>query len=220
MKVVAFVPIKLNNERFPNKNIIPLGGRPLCQHLLSTVSKVPKIDNVYVFCSDEAIRQYLPAGVTFLKREEALDGFETRHYDIVDSFVSKIDADIYVNVHVTNPFIKQSSIEKGVDAILSGEYDCAIGVSEIREHMWYEGEPFNFTREDPPRTQDLTPYMAEVGVFMYTKDVYLKTGTRYGKNPYFIILDKVESTDINYKDDHSIAEALYQVMREQTDGQC
>jgi hypothetical protein len=29
MKVVAFVPIKLNNERLPHKNILPLGGRPI-----------------------------------------------------------------------------------------------------------------------------------------------------------------------------------------------
>lgn len=30
MKTVALVPIKLNSERLPHKNILPIGGHPLC----------------------------------------------------------------------------------------------------------------------------------------------------------------------------------------------
>lgn len=43
MKVVAVVPIKLNNERLKNKNIKKFdNGEPLCTYLLNTLKKVKK----------------------------------------------------------------------------------------------------------------------------------------------------------------------------------
>lgn len=208
MKVVAFVPIKLNNERLPNKNILPLGGKPLCCHMLDTLTKVIGLHSIYVFCSDEGISQYLPEQVKFLEREKELDTFTAKHYDIVSSFLSKVDADIYINAHVTNPFIKVETIQKGLDKILTGEYDSVCAVSEIREHLWQEGRPFNFTYDNPPRTQDLTPLYAETGLFMYKKEVFQNTGTRYGQKVYLLTVDKLEATDINYPDDYQLAQAI------------
>lgn len=213
MKVVAFIPIKLNNERLPNKNILPLGNKPLCCHMLDTLKEVKGIDDIYVFCSDERIVEYLPESVKFLKREKELDEFTAKHYDIVNSFVSKIDADIYINAHVTNPFIKAETIQKGLDKLLAGECDSVCAVSELREHLWREGKPFNFTYENPPRTQDLTPLYAETGLFMYQKDVFINTGTRYGDKVYLLTLDKVEATDINYPDDYKLAQAIWFISR-------
>jgi CMP-N-acetylneuraminic acid synthetase len=215
LKTVAFVPIKLNNERLPNKNILPLGDKPLCRHLLDTLTQVNCLDEIYVFCSDTKIQEYLPEDVKFLKRDVSLDTFTAKHYDIVRSFVSAVNADIYVNAHVTNPFIKEETIESGVKAILSGEYDSACAVSEIREHLWFEGNPFNFTLDAPPRTQDLKPLYAESGVFAYSKDVFAKTGLRYGNKQFFMILDKIESIDINYRDDYELAQALW-ILRNKT----
>ncbi len=208
MKTVAFVPIKLNNERLPNKNILPLGGKPLCRHLLDTLTSVELLDEIYVFCSEPKIQEYLPAGVRFLQRDTSLDTFTARHYDIVRAFVSEIRADVYVNAHVTNPFIKAQTIEIGIKAILSGKNDSVCAVSEIREHLWYENKPFNFSCEDPPRTQDLTPFYAETGVFMYRRAVFEQTGTRYGKTPHLIVLDKIEAVDVNYQDDYELAQVL------------
>ena len=70
MKVCAYVPIKLNNSRLPGKNIMPLyDGTPLCKLLLNTLSKVKNVDEKYCFCSDDGIKEYLPEGIKFLKRD-------------------------------------------------------------------------------------------------------------------------------------------------------
>jgi CMP-N-acetylneuraminic acid synthetase len=209
MKVVAFVPIKLNNERLPNKNILPLGDKPLCRHLLDTLTEVEEIDEVYVFCSDESIIKYLPAKVKFLKREKELDAFTAKHYDIVQSFISRIEADVYVNAHVTNPFLKSDNIRRGLRSILNGEYDSVCAVSEIREHLWFKGKPYNFTFDNPPRTQDLEPLFAETGLFMYKKEVFINTRTRYGEKVFLLPIDKIEATDINYPEDYELAKAIY-----------
>ena len=73
MKVVGLVPIKLNNERMPNKNILPFdGGKPLISYILDTLISIKKIDDIYVYCSSKEIKKFLPKGVSFLQRDPVL----------------------------------------------------------------------------------------------------------------------------------------------------
>ena len=93
MKTVAFIPIKLNNERTPGKNIKPFeDGTPLInfvQNSLLMLKKNGQIDEIYVYCSDEAIIPYMPQGLTFLKRPRWLDGFEINKYTDINAKYEK-----------------------------------------------------------------------------------------------------------------------------------
>ena len=63
MKTVAFVPIKLNSERLPFKNIrLFKNGKPLIYYILNTLKKVSEIDEIYVYCSSDEIIKYFPGG--------------------------------------------------------------------------------------------------------------------------------------------------------------
>ena len=74
MKTIAFVPIKMNNERLPGKNIKKFSnGRPLISYILETLKLVEGLDEIYVYCSDPEIKKYLPDGVRYLKRDTYLD---------------------------------------------------------------------------------------------------------------------------------------------------
>ena len=114
MKTVLFIPIKLNNERLPGKNLLLLNKRPLCDYLFKTVSEIEEIDEKYVFCSDEKIKPYIKPykdkGLRFLKRDPYLDGFQVKGLELIEYFIKEIDADIYVLSHVTQPFTKADSI--------------------------------------------------------------------------------------------------------------
>ena len=81
MRIVALVPIKLNSQRLPHKNILPIAGHPLCWHICNSLLHVNTIDDVYVYCSDSEVGQYLPKGIEVLIRPKRLDddcvkGFE------------------------------------------------------------------------------------------------------------------------------------------------
>ena len=66
MKTIAIVPMKLNNRRLPQKNTKNFtNGKPLCYYILSTLLKVEKIDEVYVYCSNPDIQKYIPEAVHF-----------------------------------------------------------------------------------------------------------------------------------------------------------
>ena len=110
MKVVAFVPIRLNSKRVVGKNLKLLGGKPMMCYLLETLVQVEQIDEVYVYCSSDEVLPYLPAGVKLLKRSTALDSDTALGEEIYDAFVRDVEADVYMLAHTTSPFIKPETI--------------------------------------------------------------------------------------------------------------
>lgn len=208
MKVVSFIPIKLNNQRLPGKNLLDLEGKPVCNYLFETVSTIDSIDEKYVFCSDEAIVSYMPENLIFLKRDKKLDGFEVKGLDIIESFVNTVDADIYIITHVTQPFTKAESIESALQKVISGEHDSAFSAVMLQDYMWYQGKPLNYDMTNIVRTQDLEPMYMETGAFfIFTKEVFTKHHRRIGFNPYIYVIDQFEAIDIDEKEDFEFAQA-------------
>ena len=213
MKTVAFVPIKLNSQRVKNKNILPLGGHPLCWHIFNALLHSEGIDEVYCYCSDPAIREYIPEAVTFLKRDPVLDGQMVKGFDIYERFISDVDADIYVLCHATSPFIKPQTITRALKAVQSGEHDSAFSASRIQTFAWYQGKPINYDINDVPRTQDIEPVYVETSAFfMFEKDVFVKHRRRIGFKPYICETDSVESVDIDEPEDYEFARKLAEGM--------
>lgn len=211
MKVVAVVPMKLNNERLPNKNTKVFdNGKPLCYYILSTLLKVNNIDEIYVYCSDEKIKSYLPNNIKFIKRSSELDKNSTTMNEILKSFINEIDADIYVLTHVTAPFIKSTSIEKCIDVIKNGnEFDSAFSVKRINEFIWKDNKPFNYQLDNIPRTQDLPPLYAETcGFYIFKKELIDIYNRRIGDNPYMYEVEMLETIDIDDEFDFEIANSL------------
>lgn len=211
MKVTAFVPMKLNNERLPNKNTKAFtNGQPLCRYILETLKKVRGIDDVYVYCSDEKIKEFLPEHVHFLKRSPGLDQGSTKINEVLTAFASEVESDIYVLAHATAPFLLEETIEKGIRALKSQNYDSALSVLKQQDFFWKNGKPFNYTLECVARTQDLEPYYRETtGLYLYTRELILKEGKRIGKRPYLIETTQIEATDINDPEDFVLADAIY-----------
>lgn len=209
MKIVAFIPIKLNNQRFPGKNLIPLNGKPTCQYIFDTISKIDIIDEKYVYCSDESITDYMPEELIFLKRDTYLDGFQVKGLEIIDRFIQAVDADIYVLTHVTQPFTKSESIQNALEEVISGEYDSAFSAVVLQDYMWMNGKPMNYDMKNIIRTQDLEPIYMETGAFfIFRKEVFTELGQRIGKKPYIYEIDQFEAVDIDTPQDFEFAKAV------------
>ena len=205
-KVVALVPIKLNSQRLPHKNILPIGGKPLSYHILNSLKNIPNIDEVYVYCSNEKIKNYIPKDVTYLERNSYLDGDLIKGFDIYESFINKVDADIYILAHTTSPFLKASTIENALDHVLEGEYDSAFSAQKIQTFAWYDGKPINYDINDVPRTQDMNPiYVETSGFFIFEKEIFTKHRRRIGFKPYIQVVDSMEAIDIDTKEDYDFA---------------
>lgn len=209
MKTVAFVPIRLNSKRVVGKNLKPLGAKPLMCYILETLIKVKTIDEVYLYCSNEEVQEYLPDGVKFLKRPAFLDRDEALGKEIYDEFTKTIDADVYVLAHTTSPFIKQDTIEKALDKIVNGGYDSAFSAEKIQTFAWYNGKPLNYDLKEIPRTQTIEPvYIETSAFFMFKRDVWKIHKQRIGLHPYVALVDKIEGVDIDWPEDFTFAEKI------------
>ena len=213
MKTVAFVPIKLNNERLPGKNIKPFtNGKPLVHYIFQTLMSVKEIDEIYVYCSSEEIVKYVPSGVIFLKRDPYLDLSTTSFNEVLTTFAEKVDADVYILTHATAPFIKTSTIKECIEKVVNEEYDSAFCASVIQDFLWQDGEPLNFDATNLPRSQDIKPIYRETsGVYVFKKEVFLKYHRRIGVHPYIKTVTYKEAVDINNPEDFELAKAMLNV---------
>lgn len=206
MKVVALIPIKLNSQRLPHKNILPIAGHPLCWHISNTLLSVKGIDEVYAYCSDEKVCEYLPNGVIFKKRDKHLDEDSVKGFEIYKKFISEIDADVYVLAHTTSPFIKKTSVENALAHVISGENDSAFSAERIQTFAWYKGTPINYDLNDVPRTQDMEPIWVETSAFyIFKKEIFTEQHRRIGFVPYIQEVSGIEATDIDEKKDYDFA---------------
>lgn len=209
MKVVAIIPIKLNNERLPGKNTKLLGNRPLVWYALNALRESHCIDKTFVYCSSPDIIPYIGDTADFLQRPKELDGPHSNFTQIFESFSNRIDSDIYVYAHATAPFVISASIATCVNAVRSGKYDSAFTATVIQDFLWQDGQPLNFDATNLPRSQDLKPIYCETsGIYVFTKDVFQKFHRRIGINPYIHTVSFFEAVDINTAEDFHIAEVL------------
>ena len=212
MKITAVVPIKLNNERLPQKNTKLLGGKPLVQYILNTLDSCKKIDEIYVYCSDEEIKKYMINSdrIHFLERPKFLDEPTSNFTQIFENFSNTIDSDVYVFSHATAPYISEKTISECIDNVVKDGYDSSFATEKIQDYLWVNGEPLNFDATNLPRSQDLDPIYRETsGVYVFTKDVFKKYKRRIGINPKPVEVSFKESIDINYPKDFEMAERFY-----------
>ena len=212
-KVVLLIPIKLNNQRLPGKNVMELNGKPLCEYIFNTVNEIDSIQEKYIYCSDEGIKKYIPKGLTFLKRNPYLDGFHVKGLEIIDYFIKDVEADVYVLTHVTQPFTRAESIEKALDKVLYEGYDSAFSCMCMQDYCWYMGKPINYDMQDIVTTQNLEPVYIETGAFfIFRKEVFKKYHQRIGKKPYMSVINQFEAVDIDTIEDFEFAKAVAQYL--------
>lgn len=211
MKTIAVVPMKLNNRRLPQKNTKSFtNGKPLCYYILSTLLTVEGIDEVYVYCSNSDICNFIPEGVRYVRRPTSLDQDTTSMTEVLSCFAHEIPADVYVMTHTTAPFITKTSIERGLKAVKSGMFDSSFAAKKLQDFLWMNGVPFNYDLENIPRTQDLPPlYVETSGFYIYKKEVMMEMHRRIGKNPFIVEVGEIEGVDIDESEDFMIADAIY-----------
>lgn len=214
MKTVAYIPVKLNNQRTPGKNTKRFSdGTPLVsfvQNALVELKKEGVIDNIFVYCSNPGIKDYLVRGVDYLERPTDLDQNVTLGGDIYQSFYEKIDADVYVLAHATSPFVTSKHIRDCILHVQSGEYDSAFCAKKIQNFLWKNNEPLNFELSKPLRTQDMEPIYMELSTpYVYTRRTWETVHGRTGIKPYICECKEIEAIDIDYPEDFELANVVY-----------
>jgi len=214
MKVVAFVPVKENSSRIENKNTKLLDGKPLFLHTVEKLMKCEFIDEVYVDTESKRIVELSEhTGCRFLMRDPSLANNDTDGNALYYNEIKKVDADIYVQVLCTSPFIDPETIKKGIDRVTLGDYDSSVLVRTERLYMWEEKGPI-YDRDSIPNSNDLKPTTFEtMGLYINDK-TSLETKKRIGKKVYPLQASATEAIDVNYPEDFELAQLIASGLRE------
>ncbi|MBR1605157.1 MAG: cytidyltransferase [Alphaproteobacteria bacterium] len=209
MKVYAFVPAKGTSERVENKNMRFLDGERLFIRALKTLLKCKEIDRVFLDTESEEmykLADYLP--ITFMKRDASLANNKTDGHKMFMNEVNSFpEADIYVQLLCTSPFIHPKTIDNAIKELKNNsEYDSAILMKKDKYYFWKDGRP-TYDISHIPNSKDLSETIIEsMGLYIHKKESALKLNRRYGNNPLLVYGNLEELIDVNTPEDLQFAE--------------
>ncbi len=211
IKVYAFVPAKAASERIENKNTRILSGERLYVKALKTLLSCKEIDKVFLDTESEEMYNlvdYLP--IEHMKRNPELANNSTDgHQLFLNEVNSYPDADIYVQLLCTSPFIKPDTIDSAIRILKNNKvYDSAILMQKNKFYFWKDNKPV-YDINHIPNSKDLDETLMEsMGLYISTRESALMTKRRYGNNPYMIFGELEETVDINNNEDLSFAQTF------------
>ena len=218
MKVVAFLPAKGSSSRIKSKNMKLLDGKPLFLHTLEKLVNSKLFDDVYLDTeSEDVIEAASEINCKILKRDKSLASNKTDGNKMFLNEVNNVDADIYVQVLCTSPFINMDTIKNGIDKVKNDlSYDSAVLIRKERQYIWNEDGP-SYDVENIPNSVDLGDTIIEtMGLYIVKKQTAIQTQRRIGEQPYLLEATALEAIDVNWPDDFKLAELIAAGEREKS----
>lgn len=212
--IVALVPMKGHSERVPRKNLKILRDKPLCYYVLKTLTSTDKISRVVVNtdCADiaEYVSKNFPS-VSINEREQYLIGDHVSMNRIIEQDIETYPAKTYLQTHSTNPFLSRTTILSALEAYdkcLTDGNDSLVSVNEVLSRLYWENNiPINHNPLSLSRTQDLPKVFLENSVlYIFSRGSFVSNSMkRTGRHPFFYATPKIESIDIDDKEDFELA---------------
>lgn len=215
MKIAAFLPVKGTSSRVENKNVSLLDGKPLFLHTLEKLLECSFINDVYLDTESDSIiamADHLPCKI--LKRDPALASNKTDGNRLFMNQVNQVEADLYIQILCTSPFITPATIEKGIDAVSNGMYDSAVLISRQKQYTWSENGPI-YDIHNIPNSVDLPDTLIEtMGLYIVKRETALVTQRRIGNHPFVLDATPLEAIDVNWPEDFKLANLIAAGLRE------
>jgi CMP-N-acetylneuraminic acid synthetase len=213
--VVAIVPMRHASERVPGKNFRPIAGRPLYHHVVETLLSCPAVAEVVIdtdspLILDEAARVF--PGVRLRERPPHLRGGEVPMNEVLLDAVARLDGDVFLQTHSTNPLLRAATVAGAVVALMAArpDHDSLFSVTRRHVRLWdAHGRPLNHDPARLERTQDLAPILEENScLYVFPRAVLEARRNRIGERPLLFEIDAVEAWDIDEEEDFRVAELL------------
>lgn len=216
MKIVAFLPAKGTSSRVENKNVRLLDGKPLFLHTLDKLLSCEFIDEVYLDTeSDELVELASDRRCKLLKRDPALASNKTDGNRLFMNEVRHVEADIYIQILCTSPFIEIETLRRGVDNLKTqNEYDSAVLVRKEKFYHWRDGYPA-YDLANIPNSFTLPDTVVEtMGLYLMRRDAALRLERRIGDHPFLLEASPLEAIDVSWPEDFDLANLIAAGRRE------
>lgn len=227
-EVLALIPARSGSKRVKNKNIRPLGEKPLIAYTIEAAKKAKLVDRVIVSTDSKKIaeiaKQY-GAEVPFLRPKELAGSSSTElefHLHALSWLWQHEDytPDLIVNLYPTTPFRRAVTIDKAIRRMLENpRADSLRSIRKCSEHphkMWVtEGELAKPFVSSKASSQHTLAYHQLPQVFIQNASIYItrphvlrKYNSTIGETVLAFEMSEDESVDINTPLDFVLAKSL------------
>lgn len=220
MKIAALVPVRSGSKRIPNKNLATLGDETLLGRKLTQLKESQFLTHIYVGTdSEELAAEAEKYGVPAIMRDpKCCDEEQASANMMIEDFVRRVEADIIVWVHVTNPFVNGLIYDGAIKTFIEQEhkgFDSLISVLELKEHLWTPNKfPLNYNpyKERHTLAKDLPSYYKQTGAFFIQRYQTIRSNNYFfGKHPYLYKTTEKQAIDINTPYDLALANAMLNI---------
>jgi len=213
MKWIALVPLRGGSKSIPDKNILPVAGRPLCCWALAAAVKSGCFDEIWVSTDSKKISRvvnsYFPeVRISDRPKELATDAASTE--SVMLDFIQKVPGDILCTIQVTSPLTAPEDFITAKRDFLSANLDSLLTGVPCKRFFWdYQSEPKNFDPKSRPRRQNFKGCIMENGAFYMTKyQILAKHQNRLGGKYAIHLMPEEAAFEIDEPLDMKIVEQL------------
>ena len=139
MKIIGMIPVRLGSKRIKKKNLRLLDGLPLIQYIINAAKASSLLDEIYINSESTQFADIAEeSGVKFYQRPEELSFDIATNDDFALDFINNVECDILVQLLSTSPFISTEEIDGFIKAMLDGNFETMISVSDVRIECIYK----------------------------------------------------------------------------------
>lgn len=218
MEITAVIPVRAGSTRVQDKNIKRFAGSSLLEIKIEQLKRIPAIDEIIVSSDSprmlETAREH---GVKACRRPYEYCDERTKTFGETVQYIAEHDvkSNVMMWMPCVCPCLTDERINQGISIfqeILCGSlpYDSVASAVLMKEYLFDEKGPVNFTREHHVPSQKLPDWHYVVNCFFIANTLDMgKWKFVYGSNPFLCEVSKIEGIDIDDQFDFEYAEYAY-----------
>ena len=210
--IIAIIPARGGSKRIPNKNIVPVGGKPMLAHSIEHALQSKKVKEVYVSTDDNGIASVaLEYGAKVIKRPAELAGgkasSESALIHVLDERIKqgKKDPDLVVFLQCTSPVRDSGDIDNAISVLLGEKADSLFSACRDLGLFWEENgklKPVNYDPKARKMEQDRPHQYRENGsIFVMRTKALRKEKNRMAGKVTMYQMDLWRSFQVDDYDD-------------------
>ena len=210
-KMTAVVAVRAGSQRVKNKNFRPFADTNLLELKLKILLKVKNLDEIIVNSDSDIMLEIANKyNVKSQKRDEFFASSNATNSDFHKHIAEVTNSDFIFLAPVCSPFIGVKRHQEAINNFMMSEVDSLTSCELVKGHLWLDGKPINYSLDNVPNSQDL-PEIKKLnyGISIIKRQTMIERKGLVGLKPEFVVLNEIESTDIDEMETFNTAEILY-----------
>jgi CMP-N-acetylneuraminic acid synthetase len=216
MKIVGEIPARIGSKRVKKKNLRLLNGKSMISYAITAAKNSKLLNEVYVNSDSDLLgRVATEHEVQYYKRSKQLASDNAKQEEFNYDFIKNTSADVLVMINPVSPLIDSVDIDNVIQFFLDNDYDTVITTEDIRQQVFYKGEPVNINPYELLQpTQKISPIqLCTWTVTIWRASTFIETyeNKKYGAfsgKVGFYPLPREKCLKISYEEDFKLVESI------------